>query len=413
MEDILTKFNPWWETSYQFPGIARKQYLSMFHKLKSIKDVILITGLRRVGKTTLMHQFIHQLLQEEDPRKILYISLDYLTLRNHTILELEEKFRQMKSLKYNEYIFLFLDEVHFQKDYELQLKNLYDLGYTKVFASGSANLDLIMKSPYLTGRQRLVRVNPLTFQEFLEFKDVQLSMADQHLYPPLAAEYVETGGLPEYIKSRDPNVLQALIDTILYRDISGHHDIRNRENLKDILMYLSQTVSTPISVNRISRVLHIRHEIVRKVIDLFMESNLIHVIEREGNFAERKASPRKVYLADNGLFTILTENINLGAKVENLIYLTLAKQVRVRYYKTGKEEVDFVQGKQAYESKFKSRISDEDVAPIKKLRGHPKKTVITESKEGNINGVDLIPLWRFLLEHGEPAEHYPPITILH
>lgn len=403
MEDILEKFNPWWDGAYPFPGIERNVYLSKLEKLMNVKDVILITGLRRVGKTTLMHQLIHRLLRQEDPQKILYVSLDYLSLKDHTILDIEDAFRKANSLKHDEKVFLFFDEVHVQKDFELQLKNLYDLGHSKVFASGSANLDIVMRSPNLTGRQRLLRIDPLSFGEFMRFRNLEISRADTHLYASLAREYIDMGGIPEYVLTRDPNVLQSLIDTILYKDISDRHEIRNRENVKNILMMAARSVSSPMSLNRISRVLGIRHEVVTRIVQLLIEANLLHIVEREGKFNERQVSPKKIYLADTGLFSVLTERSNLGANVENAVFLTLSRYGDVRYSNQGGAEVDFIQGLDAYEVKFKREIDEKDMVNIIGLRGMNSRTIVTESMDEVRDGVRLVPLWKFLRER-EPED---------
>ena len=244
MEEILHQFNPWWEGEYKSPGIPREEYLHSLAGLWKTRDVVLLAGLRRVGKTTLMHQLIHTFLKEGvEPKHLFYVSLDNLALKDLSISEVVEAYRKARSVKHNERVVLFLDEVHFKDDWELELKNLYDMGHVKVFASGSASLDIVMKSPNLTGRQRLVRVRPLNFGEFLDFTGRRHSMADAHLMPGLAREYVERGGLPEYVLTEDPNVLQSLLDSILYRDIAGRYEIRNRENLKDILALLAQGVT--------------------------------------------------------------------------------------------------------------------------------------------------------------------------
>ena len=111
-----------------------------------------------------------------------------------------------------------------------------------------------------------------------------------------------------------------------------------------------------------------------------------------------QASPRKFYLADNGLFTILAENINLGAKVENMILLKLARSGNVRYYRRNGDEVDFIIGRQAIESKYKEAITAKDIAPLKKVRNVRDRIVITQDREGEMNGIQLVPLWKFLLQ---------------
>lgn len=397
MEEILYRFNPWWDGNFTYPGTPRKSYLTMFENIKNTKDIVLVTGLRRVGKTTLIHQFIHHLLEKVESKKIFYVSLDNFALKDYSILEIVDEFRKISSIKHDEHIYLFLDEVHFKENFEIQLKNLYDMGNSKIFALGSASLDIVMKSPYLTGRQRIIKISPLSFNEYLKFTNKEISIDNKHLYSGLTKEYIETGGMPEYVIRKDPNILQSLLESILYRDIAGRYNLRNKENLKDILMFIAQSVSSPISIRKISNILGIKEETVQKILNLFVESNLIHFIEKDGKLSERKVSPKKIYLADTGMFTILTEKINFGACVENLVYLQCAKSSVVRYYRNKGEEVDFILGKKAVESKYKSKISEDDISPIKKLRGFKSKIVVTKDYEEIINGVECIPLWKFLL----------------
>ena len=407
MEELLHISNPWWEEEYSFPGVAREHYFRSMEYLHSAPGVVIITGLRRVGKTTLMQQYIDRLLNTVDSKRILYVSLDNLIFQNHSIQEIVRKFRQIHKLSHKEPVYLFLDEVHYMKEFELELKNLYDLGFVKIFASGSASFEIIMRSPHLTGRQRILRILPLSFQEFLQFTKMKISRSDQHLYVNAAMEYVKSGGMPEYVQTRDPNVLQSLVDTILYHDILSRHDLRNRENIKNVLLQLAQSVSSPVSANRFARLLSIKPDTVRLILNYLAEANLIHFIEREGKFSERKVSPRKFYLGDTGLFSILTEGVNLGARVENLVYLNLIKNGNVRYLRKGGSEVDFVVNDRAFESKYKRQITGEDAAPITALGGMKGKTIITESTEGTMNGVELKPLWRFLLDQDEPQSSTP------
>lgn len=398
MEEMLQRFNPWWGGKFEFPGIAREEYLNDLLALKDTKDIVLITGLRRVGKTTLMRQLIFQLLEIGEGRRIFYVSLDNIALKERSILEIVDIYRRINELKHDDFVYLFLDEVHFKEDYELQLKNLYDAGNAKVYASGSSSLDIIMKSPYLTGRQRIIRMFPLSFKEYMRFVGKEISHADMHLYPALAEDYLKMGGMPEYVMTRDLNLLQSLVYSILYRDITGRYEMRSRENLLDILSLIAQSVGAPISLRKISRVLGIPPESVSRTLDLFVEANLVHMVEKEGKMSERKASPRKIYLADTGLFSVLTENVNIGAMVENLVYLKLRKQGTVRYYRSSGHEVDFVRKKEAWEVKYKSTMDEKDLTNIKHLRGMKSRIIVTKEKEGKMDNILFQPLWKFLLQ---------------
>ena len=398
MEEILYRSNPWWTGEFEAPGVERKEYLPLLHNLRDSKDIVLMTGLRRVGKTTLMYQLIGRLLETVESRRIFYVSLDNIALKDHSILEIVDEYRKIHSLGHADFVYLFLDEVHTKEDYEIQLKNIYDMGNAKIYASGSASLDIIMKSPYLTGRQRLIRVSPLNFREFLIFKGKNISPADSHLYPSLAEEYAVTGGMPEYVKTGDMNYLQSLLDTIIYRDVAGAHGIRNPEKLTDTLSFIAQSVGSPMSVRKISRVLGISKDDVSRIISLFTEANLLHPIEREGKISERKASPRKIFLADTGFFCVLTEKVNLGAIVENLVYLKLRKNGELRYHRSSDFEVDFVRKGNAWESKYRDDTDDSDIRNMKALKGYRSKIMITKTREEKMDGIELLPLWKFLLE---------------
>ena len=398
MEQLLHRFNPWWTTEFPFPGVPRDIHLKKLLPLADTKDIILLVGMRRVGKTTLLHQIIHQLLPCVDPQRVFYVSLDHLGLKDYTILEVVEQFRSITRTKHSEKIHLFLDEVHMKDNYEIQLKNLYDEGNAKIYASGSASLDITLSSPHLTGRQRIFRLPPLSFPEYMEFTGACVSPADKNMYPVLAEEYIKTGGIPEYVLTKDMDYLQSLVETILYRDVAGRHHVRNRGALIDILTFTAQSVGSPISLRKISNVLGIPKEIVSKTLDMFLESNLIHMVEREGKLSERKASPRKIYLADTGLFNILTEGVNIGAVVENSVYLALRDKGVVRYHRSSGLEVDFVSCGRAWESKYKKRIEEKDLAGLQSLRGAKEKTIITYDKEENKDGVNMLPLWKLLLQ---------------
>jgi len=399
MEEILHRFNPWWTDAYAFPGTPRAAPLKELARLVETGNVVLLAGLRRVGKTTLLHQYVHSLLERVAARRIFYVSLDNLALRDYTILDIVTAYRSICALRHDEQAYLLLDEVHFKPDYELQLKNLHDMGEAGIVASGSASLDLIMRSPHLTGRQRLMRLPPLSFAEYLEFTGETVSEADSHLYPALARDYIAVGGLPEYVLTRDPNALQALLDSLLYRDIAAQHDVRNRESLKDVLLCVAQSVASPISVKRMARIVGIKHETVQRLLVFFAEAGLIHIVEKHGKLSERKVSPRKFYLADTGLLGLLADRLNFGAQVENAIYLKLFNSGAdvIRYHRKDRHEVDFVQGRKTFEAKYRKQIESRELEGLVSLRGYESRTIVTEDTEGERDGIQLVPLWRFLL----------------
>ena len=401
MDELLHRFNPWWTEEFHTEAIPRDHYQRHLMTLMETRDVVLVTGLRRVGKTTLLHLTITELLEQVPPERVFYVSLDHMGLRDHNILEIVEEYRKIHRLRHNEHAYLFLDEVHIKEEFELQLKNLYDEGNTKVFASGSASLEIVMRSPHLTGRQRIVTVHPLDFKEYLAFNDVEVTPADTHLLKELAEDHVRFGGLPEYVRTRDMSYLQSVVDTVLWKDVAGRHEVRNREMLADMLALVAQSVGTRPSTRKISKVLGVSTETVSRTIQLFTEANLIHSIEKQGKVSERKASPKKMYLADTGLFSVLTEGVNLGSMVENAVYLALMRRDNVRYHYASGREVDFLSRGAAWESKYKTKLTEKDLGNIQRLKRPARRVVVTKDAEGREDGIELLPLWRFLTQESE------------
>lgn len=113
MESILYRSNPWWEEAYSFEGFVREKYLTTLGRWLKSKDIVFLTGLRRVGKTSILKNFISMLINEQhiNPNHIFYISLDLYVLDDYSISEILDAYRKAHKLPSKEKIYLFLDEV--------------------------------------------------------------------------------------------------------------------------------------------------------------------------------------------------------------------------------------------------------------------------------------------------------------
>jgi predicted AAA+ superfamily ATPase len=397
MEQILKRYNPWWTEEFEPEGIPREKYLEKLSKLQNIKDVIFIIGLRRVGKTTLIYQFIKQLLKNIQSNKIIYFSMDHPRLTKVSILDVLDEFRKIHGLSFKDKIFAFIDEVHLHENFEAELKTIHDMGNVKLFASGSASIFLIEKSAFLTGRQRFIKVTPFSFEEFLKIKGIKIGQGDEHLYLKYCDEYIKMGGLPEYLKTNDQEYITTLIDAIIYKDVAGRYSITNIGLLKDLIVLLSQRIGGRMSMRKIGRVLGISHESVREYINFFVEANLIHLVEKDGKISERKAAPRKIYITDNGIVNVLTPSVNVGSLVENIIFNILNLKTEVRYRIMNSREIDFVTSDCIYEVKYKTDIDEDEIKYLKKIRDKKRKIMITYNLYEKRDRIEFIPLYRFLL----------------
>jgi hypothetical protein len=285
MEEILYRYNPWWEERFSLPNIIeRPNFLKIMSKYLLSPQIVFLTGLRRIGKTTLFKLFIKYLLDEEkiNPTRIFYVSLDDYLLSKKTILELVEDFRKIHKISFREKIFLFLDEVGYKKNFEIQLKNLYDAGNVKIYASSSSSTVLRSKKAYLTGRNIILEVLPLDFEEYLKFKNITIAKADKYLQERYFEDYLKTGGIPEYVLYEDIEYLKELVDDIIYKDIASFYKVKNISLLKDFFVLLMERAGKQFSINKMANILKISPDSARRYLQMFVDTYLIYLVQRYG-----------------------------------------------------------------------------------------------------------------------------------
>ncbi|MGE4419324.1 MAG: ATP-binding protein [Sulfurimonas sp.] len=360
MEEIFYRSNPWWEEDYIFEGKKRNLYLKEIENYFLSKDIIFLTGLRRVGKTSILKSFISELLHVKkiSPKDIFYISLDLLALEKLSITEILQEYRKLYKIASNQKIYLFLDEVTSKEHYSQELKNIYDLEDVKIFASSSSASILRDKNAYLTGRQRVIEVMPLNFEEYLEFKELKIKKSDEYLLESYFEEYMSDGGMPEYVLNGDISYLQNLIDNIIYKDIIAYHNIKNEQAVRDFYKLLMERSGKQLSLNKIANILEIGVDSAKRYLAYFEDTYLIYTIEKYGKLNERLKNPKKIYAGDVGLKNIVTGFRDKGAIFENLVFLKI-KNLRPSYFYEGGIELDFMtQNKTLIEVKYKSTLNE-------------------------------------------------------
>lgn len=340
LAEELYRFNPWWETSYVPEFILRSRYMEILQKNLFNRDVLLITGLRRVGKTSLMKSFIGRLLQEIDPQHILYVSLDSLSLEPFTISEILRAYRKLFRLSLDTKVYLFFDEVAYRPHVHQELKNLYDREKVKIFASSSSASILRDTQAFLTGRARVVEVLPLDFEEFLDFKGWKPKVAESYLLESYFEQYMKMGGMPEYVLSGDVSYLDNLIDGVLYKDIVAFYRVRDLHLIKELFRLLMERAGKQVSINKMARVLEVSPDTIKRYVEYFRETFLIYAIERCGKLNERMKAPKKLFAADVGIRNHLTGFRDKGAVFENLVFLKIKDRYPCYVYRDG-IELDF------------------------------------------------------------------------
>ncbi len=382
MEQLFFRFNPWWEEEISYNFVERKSYLLQMEKSMEGKDIAILTGLRRIGKTSLMKLFIEKLIKGRniEPKRIFYISLDTYGLEHYSIMEIIDEYRKIHKLPFAEQIYLFLDEIAYKENFQQELKNLYDLGNVKIYASSSASSVLKDKKAYLTGREKIIEILPLTFEEYLLFKEIKLSKANSHLLDSYFGDYMQTGGIPEYVLTGDIAYLVELLDDIIYKDIIAAHGIRDKKIIRDYFRLLMERAGKQVSLNKISKILGIGVDTARRFLSYFEDTYLIHPLERCGKLNERLKSPKKIYAGDIGIKNIYTGFRDKGAVFENLVYLKIKHKNPCYIYKN-KIELDFLtKDKILIEAKYNSELTDKQKKLFESINAD-KKMLIKNVKD--------------------------------
>lgn len=354
MEQLFYQYNPWWESGYQFNAIIeRDQVLSSLHPLMSTPDVIMLTGLRRVGKTTTMKCLIRYLLEHKKitPKHCFYISMDDYQLSKMSLIDVIDCYRKVMKISVRQKIYVFLDEITYINEFQIQLKNIYDKGQVKCVVSSSSSSILKDNNAYLTGRKRIIEINPLDFNEYLLFKNINVPKADQALLETYFLDYMQVGGMPEYVLHEEREYMVNLIDDIIMKDIVGYHNIRNPNLIRDFFVLLMERAGKQLSINKVANVLGISPDSAKRYLAMFEQTYLIHLVPRYGKTNETLLSAKKVYATDIGMKNIITGFRDKGAIFENIVYMKIKDQ-NPHYVYTNGQEIDFLANNTLIEVKY-------------------------------------------------------------
>ena len=383
MEELLYQYNPWWENVYSTDElIKRTNYFSKLINSLSNKSIIFLTGLRRVGKTSLMKLLITYLISDNiDPNHILYISLDDYVLRDKLLVEILTEYRKIHKLSLSERIYVFFDEITYKEDYQQQLKNLYDKENIKIYATSSSSSLLKDKKAYLTGRAIAYEIKPLDFTEYLLFKNIVVKKREEYLLDTYFKDYIREGGMPENVLNPSREYLMNLVDDIIQKDITAYYGIRNHQIVRDFFLLLMERSGKQLSINKIGKILNISVDTARRYLTYFEDAYLIHLLPRFGKTNEKLLSAKKIYACDLGIKYLFIGDRDLGSYFENYIYLKLRNVKELFYLYESGYEIDFITNDGILiESKYNSSLNEKQLKLYNDFKAK-EKYIIDSVKE--------------------------------
>src|SRR3990167_7435257 len=357
---ILKEWNPWWENKElvkDLEGTKRPEYQDLLDSIK-IKEITIILGVRRSGKSTLMYQIVDSLLKQSiKPEQILFVNLEDKKLTNLDLEEIYNEYRENLNPKNKAYILL--DEIHRKKDWESWIRKKYDLKNNDKFIISGSSSYLLKKenSTLLTGRNITFEVFPLSFEEFLSFKDIKINKENlakgvilektKILLIKNLSEYFSLGGFPEILLKPEPykiKILEQYFDDILYKDIVDRYNLNNQK-AKDLALFFSTNFTGLISLRTVRNALKLSYDTIKDYLSYFKEAFLFFTIDHFSySFKEQKTFPSKIYCIDNGLRNAVSflHSKDEGKLVENLVFVELKRKNKDIYYWKDKNEVDIV-----------------------------------------------------------------------
>ena len=389
---VLTAFNPWWKTGSVNPKMSKTYKRFAFHEAMKrldqvdIRRTVVLTGTRRVGKTTIQYQMIETLLARGiSPQKIVFISMDHPMLKLSGVNEVLECYHE--NIYAEQDVYYFFDEIQYAQDWDKWLKTIYDMQPdTQVVATGSASPALIKGNQESgAGRWSVIPVPTMSFYEYCEllnldrpelpktFKATQMLHMTQQERTKVMLQlskvqnhfnrYLQVGGFPELALADNDIMAQQImredvVDKVLKRDLPSLYNIRNATELERIFLYLCNVSSEIVSIDAIAKELSgVSRPTVENYIQYLESANLIYQslpVDMAGKKV-LKASP-KIYIADAAIRnavlmddSLLTDPIEMGKIVETAVYKHVAafyyqQATSVGYYRGGRKgkEIDIV-----------------------------------------------------------------------
>jgi len=354
--EILEDWNFW--TKDHNVGIPREEYLQKLAKLAETEQIIAVLGVRRSGKSTIMHQYIKELINKKvDPKNILYVNFEDVRFKDfnlellNQIYEVYLEYAQPANKQY-----IFLDEVQKIKGWEKFARTLHELKTAQVFVSGS-NSKLLWGeiSSVLTGRHLDLAVYPLEFSEFLIFKKIEVKdkldlIAKRHKIKSLLNEYLQYGGFPLVcLKESKKELLQTYFEDIINKDVIENKTITNVSKIKSLAKFYLTNIGRRISFRSISKFQELSLDTIERYSYYLEEAYLLNFIKKFSySVKEQEKTMSVVYAIDNGIRNLLSFKFSQDNSwlYQNIAANSLIKRFgkeKIFYWMSPtKEEVDFV-----------------------------------------------------------------------
>lgn len=324
------------------------------------KKIITLIGVRRCGKTSIFYHLINQLCQKIEKIKILFLNFEdeRLELNSDELDLILQAYMELYPSHNLSECYFFFDEIQNIPNWEKFIRRIYDTISKNIFITGSNSKLLSSEiATSLRGRTLSFEVFPLSFKEYLSFKDIEVdfySSKSLAFIKNAQKSFLKNGSFPETLFLEEiyaNKTLQEYFNVLLYKDLAERYNITNTVALKFFLKRIISSSTKQISINKIfnelkSSGIKIGKNTLYEFLEYVQNIYLALTLQKYDNsLVNKELGEKKIYSIDIGLnnATEFRFSDDIGKSLENAVFLELKrKELDIYYYRTSKSECDFL-----------------------------------------------------------------------
>ena len=366
--------------------IYKREIFKKIERCLLSPEVLVLTGMRRTGKTTVLKYLFDKIESKNKLFLDIERPLNQEILANRDYEAVKLSFEKL-GINFNEKNYIFLDEIQFLKNAPSLIKYIYDHYKTKFVVTGSASFYLKnLFSESLAGRKYLFELYPLSFKEFLWFKNIDYKLVKRGekvthevygIFSTLFEEYLTYGGFPQVVlkssHEEKNDTLNDIFTAYFQKEVQQLADFKDNAVIRNLVLLLTERIGQRLDISKLASEMGVSRPTIYEYLEYLQGTYLIDLVPAYGkpDVALRKQS--KVYFADTGLLNILGK-VASGNLFENSVFLKLKRDGCVSYLESEFNEVDFIAEETGYEAKLFPSSRDlvrlERIARKIKLKDH-------------------------------------------
>ncbi|MFZ2456130.1 MAG: ATP-binding protein [Candidatus Altiarchaeia archaeon] len=413
--DYLVRQNPWWSGSKAFQSPPKeRRLLEVVLRYQEDKQILCITGLRRVGKTVLMHQFIDRLLEKTNPLRIMYFSFDEIFAKDPDAVEkLIQAYEESILREDLRNVYIFLDEISHVRDWQIILKRYYDLDKgIKFVVSGSAGVNIRKAQESLAGRIYDFQLKPLNYQEYLYFKGIEIkdTVIQKDILKKELVNYLIRGGFPEIINEADYDkvrkYVRSITEKIIYGDIPKTYDAAEPDVLAEIFRQIAKNPGMMIEYRNLASNLGVTYQTASKYVKYLEKAFLIKLLyNHTGSAAAGTRKAKKAYLTTTTLAASALENeTDYQGIYTKLAENAVAERSGAENFWRKHGEIDFItKDKTPIEVKYSENPQSDITKNVQAAKTLDAKNLLVVTKDlekkETRDGLEIeyVPLWKYMM----------------